>query len=130
MTLSSPLHTVAYTNRRPQPAPALSGLATTDGWCAELPDTALFALVALLETRIRTLMCDNRALHRQLRQLTVALDDCLDRESAHALCPHHERLVLSQTGSPRAMTNRALSRCNGLTAPFPIATRSEVHPCP
>lgn len=84
----------------------LAGHAMSPGSSTEFPSTALLALIAQLETRIRALVSDNRRLRLHLRQLTVALDDSLDRESAHALCPHHERLVPSRTSSTQpAQTN-------------------------
>ncbi|MEV6558309.1 hypothetical protein AB0M22_21530 [Nocardia sp. NPDC051756] len=57
---------------------------------------AQFTLIGMLESRICTLASDIRLLRHHVHQLTVALDDSLDRESAHALCPHHECLVPGQ----------------------------------
>ncbi|MFI6998301.1 hypothetical protein [Nocardia sp. NPDC050175] len=103
MNTETPRRTVASADHSAPPAAAapLPGLAAASASCHEFPNTALFAVIALLETRIRALVSDNRHLRTHLRQLTVALDDSLDRESAHALCPHHERLVPAEISSTR-----------------------------
>ncbi|KAA8880369.1 hypothetical protein F3087_41600 [Nocardia colli] len=62
---------------------------------------AQFTLIGILESRIRTLTCELRLLRDHVHKLTVALDDSLDRESAHALCSQHERL-----GPPLSSTHR------------------------
>ncbi|CAM4523181.1 hypothetical protein NONI108955_42440 [Nocardia ninae] len=111
---------------RPVTAPALPMLAASSGSSPELASTTQFALITLLETRVRALVLDNRLLRAHLHHLTVALDDSLDRESAHSLCPLHERLVPSRTSFPPPLAYRSVSRCNRLTQPMRAATRSEV----
>lgn len=69
--------------------------------CAATMATAQFRLIGMLESRIRTLTSEVHLLRDHIHQLTVALDDSLDRESAHALCPQHERL-----GSPLSSPDR------------------------
>ncbi|WP_405165567.1 hypothetical protein OG203_10950 [Nocardia sp. NBC_01499] len=66
---------------------------------------AQFTLIGMLESRIRTLASDIHLLRDHVRQLTVALDDSLDRESAHALCSQHERL-----GTPHPSANHPVPR--------------------
>ncbi|WP_405166450.1 hypothetical protein OG203_15970 [Nocardia sp. NBC_01499] len=62
---------------------------------------AQFTLIGILESRIRTLTSDIHLLREHVRQLTVALDDSLDRESAHALCSQHERLAIPHQSATR-----------------------------
>jgi len=80
---------------------AVSRAAGLDGSCAlavaagELP--AGLAVAELLQARIHALVTDNQRLQQRIRILTVALDDALDRASAHALCCDNEHLVAATT---------------------------------
>ncbi|MFF0494370.1 hypothetical protein ACFYTQ_35590 [Nocardia sp. NPDC004068] len=79
-------------------------------------------LVLLLCSRVRELVDEVNRLRSLDHCLLVALDDCLDRESGHALCAHNERLVRStpsfESSSANRDTYRSVSRSNGTTRPI------------
>ncbi|MBF6328443.1 hypothetical protein [Nocardia transvalensis] len=79
-------------------------------------------LILLLHDRLAALIADNARLRSRNRRLLVALDDCLDRESAHALCPLNERLAPPRAawgiGSAQSTIYRSVSSCNRSTRPF------------
>ncbi|PXX53432.1 hypothetical protein DFR70_12743 [Nocardia tenerifensis] len=76
------------------------------------------------------LAAENRWLRAHVRELTIALDNSLDREAGHALCQHNELLLTSMAAPASRLSVPATyggSTWNTCPAPlFPC--ESEVHP--
>ncbi|WP_216895690.1 hypothetical protein [Nocardia alni] len=82
---------VCWSDTLVPPVPTADGspsLVTASG-----PVPPRLALLELLHARVHALAAENRALQRRNHLLAVALDDALDRASAHALCCDNEQLL-------------------------------------
>ncbi len=112
------LRSFAWSESIVSPAPGLDGSGALTVAAGQLP--VGLAVSELLHARIHALITDNQQLQQRIQILTVALDDALDRASAHALCCDNEHL-LAATAVHRAV--RPLRSAQSTTA----ATVSAVH---
>ncbi len=85
------LRSFAWSESIVSPAPGLDGSGALIVAAGQLP--VGLAVSELLHARIHALITDNQQLQQRIRILTVALDDALDRASAHALCCDNEHLI-------------------------------------
>ncbi len=89
------LRSFAWSESVVSPTAGLDGSCVLAVAAGELP--AGLAVTELLQARIHALVTDNQRLRQRIRILTVALDDALDRASAHALCCDNEHLIAATT---------------------------------